>query len=79
MVWMIIISYEVYCMLYISNKSFIISIYFDYIDVSMDICEDQITGIIGHNGAGKTTLFNILTRTVTPSNGTVSIYGFDAT
>jgi len=35
----------------------------------------SITGLIGPNGAGKTTTFNALTGLVTPTGGTVRLFG----
>ena len=33
-------------------------------DLNLEICEDDITVLIGRNGAGKTTLLNILSGTI---------------
>jgi lipopolysaccharide transport system ATP-binding protein len=44
-------------------------------DVSLEVQESEIVGIIGRNGAGKTTLLKILSRTTAPTEGTVDIYG----
>ena len=38
-----------------------------------------IHGIIGPNGAGKTTLFNLLSRMVAPSTGSIELDGRDIT
>jgi homopolymeric O-antigen transport system ATP-binding protein len=44
-------------------------------DVSFDVPEGQVLGIIGKNGAGKSTLLKILTRITTPTSGRVDIRG----
>jgi len=46
-------------------------------DVSIDIREGEIFGLIGRNGAGKTTLTKIIATLVQPSGGQVSVKGFD--
>jgi len=38
-------------------------------DISIDIFEDEILGIIGPNGSGKTTLFNVITGFYKPTAG----------
>ena len=47
--------------------------------VDLTIRRGTITGLIGPNGAGKTTLFNLLTGTLRPSAGTVTLNGTDVT
>lgn len=42
-------------------------------DLCLGVPEGQCFGLLGVNGAGKTTLFNILTGTVFPNCGSVSI------
>lgn len=48
-------------------------------DVSLEIQRGSITGLIGPNGAGKSTLFNMMTGTLPPSAGKVSLNGMDVT
>ncbi|XP_045840899.1 ABC-type organic anion transporter ABCA8-like isoform X1 [Meles meles] len=43
-------------------------------DLVFDICEGQITAILGHSGAGKSTLLNILSGLSVPTKGSVTIY-----
>jgi lipopolysaccharide transport system ATP-binding protein len=44
-------------------------------DVSLDIYNQEILGIIGRNGAGKTTLLNIIAGVLTPTQGELSVNG----
>jgi lipopolysaccharide transport system ATP-binding protein len=44
-------------------------------DVSLDVSEGEVLGIIGRNGAGKSTILKILSRIVDPSEGRVEIRG----
>lgn len=44
-------------------------------DVSFDIKQGEVVGIIGKNGAGKSTLLKVLARIVTPTQGRAQIYG----
>jgi len=46
-------------------------------DINFSIGEDEIVGFLGINGAGKTTMLRILTSYLSPSEGEVSINGFD--
>jgi ABC-type branched-subunit amino acid transport system ATPase component len=48
-------------------------------DVSVDIKERTVTGIIGPNGSGKTTLVNVITGFLKPDKGKVMFDGKDIT
>jgi len=44
-------------------------------DVSFDVAQGDVVGIIGRNGAGKSTLLKILSRITEPTNGRATIRG----
>lgn len=44
-------------------------------DVSFDVPQGQVVGIIGHNGAGKSTLLKVLSRITQPTTGEIEIHG----
>ncbi|HEX2980162.1 MAG TPA: ABC transporter ATP-binding protein [Anaerolineaceae bacterium] len=44
-------------------------------DVSLEVKQGEIVGIIGHNGAGKSTLLKVFTRITEPTSGVIDIYG----
>ena len=46
--------------------------------VSLNIAEGEFLAFSGHNGAGKTTLLKIIATHISPSSGTVKLFGADA-
>ena len=44
-------------------------------DVSLEVKQGEILGIIGHNGAGKSTLLKILSRVTAPTKGVIKMKG----
>src|SRR5215813_539635 len=47
-------------------------------DVSFEVHEGEIFGLIGPNGAGKTTLTKIIATLIQPTDGNVTVKGFDS-
>lgn len=48
-------------------------------DVSLEIEENSLFGLLGVNGAGKTTLIKILTCLIEPSDGKATVHGYSVT
>jgi ABC-type polysaccharide/polyol phosphate transport system ATPase subunit len=44
-------------------------------DVSLDVMQGEVVGLIGRNGAGKTTLLKLLSRITRPTTGFAEIHG----
>ena len=46
-------------------------------DLNFQVKQGEIFGLLGPNGAGKTTFLSILGGTVSKTNGSVNVWGFD--
>jgi ABC-2 type transport system ATP-binding protein len=46
-------------------------------DISFDIKEGEILGLLGPNGAGKTTTIHMLLGLITPTAGSIHMFGLD--
>jgi lipopolysaccharide transport system ATP-binding protein len=44
-------------------------------DISFDVEQGEVFGIIGRNGAGKSTLLKLISRVSSPSTGRIDLYG----
>jgi branched-chain amino acid transport system ATP-binding protein len=48
-------------------------------NVDLNVYHGKIHALIGPNGAGKTTVFNLLTKFLTPTSGSIELLGRDIT
>src|SRR3989344_8935277 len=48
-------------------------------NVTLEVAEGEVLGLIGPNGSGKTTLFNVLSGFLKPTSGSISLRGEDIT
>jgi branched-chain amino acid transport system ATP-binding protein len=48
-------------------------------DVSLDVAEGAVVGVMGPNGSGKTTLFNLIAGVFRPDGGRIRLRGRDVT
>ena len=46
-------------------------------DLSFEVAEGAVFGLLGPNGGGKSTLFRILATMMTPTSGRLTVAGFD--
>lgn len=44
-------------------------------DINLDISQGETIGIVGQNGAGKSTLLQVITQTLTPTTGSLTVNG----
>lgn len=46
-------------------------------NLSLDICNNEVFGLLGQNGAGKTTIIHMLATLLKPTAGSATVNGFD--
>lgn len=46
-------------------------------ELSLDVQEGEVFGLLGHNGAGKTTTLRLLNGILSPTGGSVRVFGLD--
>jgi len=46
-------------------------------DLTLNVSESEVFGLLGPNGSGKTTTINCLTGILKPTKGTIKVEGFD--
>ncbi len=59
------------------SKSYDGGKHFSLKDLSLDIRDGEIFGLLGHNGAGKSTTLNMLVGVLEPTEGSIQIDGID--
>ena len=47
-------------------------------NISLDIEQGELFGLIGPDGAGKTTLIRLITSLLLPDEGSISVFGMDS-
>ena len=47
-------------------------------DLTLDVSEGEVLGVLGPNGSGKTTTIRLLLGLIRPTAGSVSVFGLDA-
>ena len=57
-----------------SNKTFHKKFYATK-HLNLDIKKGEIIGVVGENGSGKSTLLKLITKVLTPSEGSIEVYG----
>src|ERR671936_1909702 len=48
-------------------------------NLTLDISENEVFGLLGSNGAGKTTTIHMLATLLKPTSGTATVNGYDIT
>ena len=46
-------------------------------DISFEVKDGEVVGLLGQNGAGKSTTMNMITGFIEPTEGTISVNGYD--
>ena len=46
-------------------------------NITLDIQENEVFGLLGSNGAGKTTIIHMLATLLKPTSGTAIVNGYD--
>ena len=76
-IFYIFISYQLYRLITIRN---LVKQYDNLTAVdnlSLDIHDNEVFGLLGQNGAGKTTIIHMLATLLKPTSGTASVNGYD--
>jgi ABC-2 type transport system ATP-binding protein len=76
-IFYIFISYQLYQLITIRN---LVKQYDNLTAVdnlSLDIRDNEVFGLLGQNGAGKTTIIHMLATLLKPTSGTASVDGYD--
>ena len=46
-------------------------------DLSVEVAEGEVFGLLGLNGAGETTVIRVVTTLLKPAAGTMEVFGLD--